>query len=137
MLGFGTPISKGIWTPSIAAVLSYAHPNTTLLPAAMSVMNDLVTDTMLRLLRTAETFAASLDDSPGNEAEDTDSYFFTASHYTVVNAGLVREDGSLDASHTVKLYHCVDDTSEEQAPGAMHCLYDFMHPLPHSLTLIL
>jgi hypothetical protein len=114
VLGFGTPFARGLWTPAIVAILRQTHPSLTLLPVALAVMNDLVTDTLARLLDTAVPLVARKDDS--GDDDDDELECLTASHVSVVNAGLALADGSLDASYTVKLYHKVD-LAYDQAPG--------------------
>jgi hypothetical protein len=126
MLGFGSPFARGLWTPAIVAVLRQIEPSLTLLPVALAVMNDLVTDTLARLLDTALPFSCALVDRVDEESDE----YFTASHVSVVNAGLVLADGSLDASHTVKLYHSADG-EDSHGPGTT--LFSVRSSLP-SLT---
>jgi histone H3 len=57
-LGYGIRGIRYVWSPFIARVLAQVHPGSTLTPKAMSVMNDISTDILLRIVAEAEKLLA-------------------------------------------------------------------------------
>ena len=80
-------------------------------------MNDLLTDIMVRLSAKAGEYTARQiydhDDDYDDEEPYPESPEVGLRHYRIVNAGVVQQDGTLDASQTVKFYEFKYDDEED------------------------
>ena len=135
LVGFGHSMVRNVWTAPLLAVLRLVHPPRRITPEGLSVVHDLVTDIMMRLLETATKSMSeysSINWKNGDEEEDGDSDEEEEDasdglrDYIVINAGPVGADGLPNATNTVKMYIFRDDerytVGRRTSPTPMRCV---------------
>ena len=101
LMGFGVSTVRDVWTPSLLALLRQQHPTLRLTPEGLSVLHDLVTDVMLRVLARVTDMQNEYYNAHSC-AEDCPSG--PLGEYCVVNAGPEGGDGRLDATQSIRLF---------------------------------
>lgn len=119
MLGFGGRQGiRYVWNDAISALRTKTSPESKISPVGFSILNDICTDVLSRMLDVAVSYlrsrpSAAEGHSVSSEEDwyDEDCAAFRATHRRLINAGAADENGALDASQQIHIFY--DEHSDE------------------------